>query len=116
MRLSVSFSKDGAAKEVKEIMQAAQDWIFSNMDEERYLGNYLANEGISEGIHFDSFWVPSGAIEREGNILKFELVGSPGDDLPGDIVLWLGKRGAINAKGTLEISGTGDVIEIDHTF
>jgi len=116
MRLKVSFSDENAARKVKKIFQSAQDWIVSKTDKEYFLGDYISNKGLAEGITFDSFWIPNGEIETEGNSLIFELVGSPGDDLPGDIVLWLGKFDATSAKGTIEISGTGDVIDIDHSF
>jgi hypothetical protein len=116
MRLTVTFSDEADAVNAKEIMQAAQNYIFNNTDEECFLGDYISNEGLSEGITFDSYWVPSGSIDTKGGALMFELVGSPGDDLPGDVILWLGRLGAKNAKGSLVISVTGDVIDIDHSF
>ena len=116
MKLTVNFNNEEKAKEAEEIIQAAQSWIFDNTDRECFLGDYITDKGLSNGIDFDSYWVPNGDIKTEGKALQFELVGSPGDDLPGDIILWLGKNGATNAKGTLEFSGTGDVVEINHSF
>ena len=116
MKLTVNFNNKEKAKETGEIIQAAQCWIFNNTDKECFLSDYLIEKGLSNGIDFDSYWVPSGNVKIEGKTLQFELVGSPGDDLPGDIVLWLGEYGAKNVNGTLEFSGTGDIIEINHSF
>lgn len=116
MRLVVSFPDEASAENVRAIIQGAQDWIFDNPNEERYLGSYISNEGKDEGIQFSSFWVPSGKIEKSADKLSFECVGSPGDDWPDDFVVWLGKQNATCAKGTLTISGTGDVVEIDETY
>lgn len=116
MMLVVSFKDEQSAENVRQILQAAQDWIFAEPEEERYLGSYISKEKKAKRIRFSSCWVPSGKIERSAESLKFECVGSPGDDWPDDLLVWLGRQKAARAKGTLTISGTGDVIEIDESF
>lgn len=116
LNLRISFADESSAENSRRIIQDAQTWIYRDTGEERYLGDYISMKGLGEGINFDSYWVPSGDIDRQDTSIKFELVGSPGDDFPGDIIRWLGTQGALSATGTLVISQTGDVIQIDHSY
>ena len=116
MRLTATFGDDDAAERTRQTLQQAQDWIFANHDEERYVRDYLESHDETHDVTFSSFWVPSGKIERSAESIRFECVGSPGDDWPDDLVVWLGKCGAARVHGTLTISGTGDVIDIDESY
>ncbi|MEP5764123.1 MAG: hypothetical protein ABJ308_06000 [Halieaceae bacterium] len=116
IRLEVAFKDEESAERVREILEAAQQWIFSEPAEERYLGEYIAQENEASAVQFSSYWVPSGDIQRSCATLQFECVGSPGDDWPDDIVVWLGKQKAVTVKGSLTISGTGDVVEIHEVY
>lgn len=85
IRLEVSFTDEPTAEDVRQLLQDLQDWIFDNPDEGRYLSSFFADAGKDEGLSFSSFWVPSGKIERAGQTLKFECVGSSGDDWPVEL-------------------------------
>ena len=115
MNINVKFSSNELAIEAHEILSKAEKWIFDNNDVEHFVGDYITEKNLEKGIQFDSYWIPN-LVSIDGNTLKLEFVGSPGDDLPGDVIMWLGKCGANSIKGTLEISGTGDLIDIDHNF
>ena len=115
MNISVEFSSDEPAKEAHATLTEAKRWIFENDDTEHFVGEYITDNNLAKGIQFDSYWVPN-LVSIEGSTLKLEFVGSPGDNLPGDVITWLGKCGANSVTGTLEISGTGDIIDIDYQF
>ena len=114
-RLEVTFNDESSAEHVAAILRAGKQWIWAGDGEQRFLGQHITNVGETEGINFTSFWVPN-EIEVNGNLLTFEFVGSPGDDWPDDVVVWFGKKNARRAKGTIHLSQTGDIIEIDETF
>jgi hypothetical protein len=113
MNLKVLFENEAKAMEVETILNEAKQWMNENSSEERWLSDYISENEIGEGINFDSSLYPN-VIDNKGSFLMLEFVGSPGEDLSGDIVAWLKKKGAKSIKGTLLISGVGEEIEIDY--
>ena len=119
MKIKVTFNNETQAKDVESILIEAENWINEDTDEdtyeERWLSDYILKNNLDEGISFDSFLYPD-TVEVNASILNLVFIGSPSGNLSGDIVAWLGKKGAMSVKGTLFISMSGDIIELDYSF
>ena len=113
MNLKVWFEDEINANEVEGILNKAQKWMDESSSEERWLCDYLSQNNIDEGIPFDSFLYPE-VVEGKGSFLRVDFVGFPGEDLSGDVVAWLKKKGAKSIKGSLFISGAGEKIDINY--
>ena len=113
MKLKVWFENEINGNEVEAILKKAKKWMDEDYSEERWLNDYLSKNGLDEGIPFDSFLYPE-VVEGKGSFLRVDFIGSPGEDLSGDVVAWLKKKGAKSIKGSLFISGAGEKIDINY--
>lgn len=110
VKIRAEFPTETLAKQVESVFVELVDQDGTPFHE------FIQSKGITKGIKFydPSWWLPQ-KVEREGNIVRLELVGSPSGycdeepDREDDVLVWLRTCGAEKISGEMIIDCGGDV-------